>query len=49
MADTAKSRVYPAVIIVLLLIIAGMAYKFIVIGSTVKTEGWARGSPLGAR
>jgi hypothetical protein len=38
MADTAKSRVYPAVTVVLLLIIAGMAYKFIVIGSTVKTE-----------
>ena len=38
MTDTAKSWVYPAVIVVLLLIIAGMAYKFIVVGSTEKTE-----------
>ena len=38
MTDTAKSWIYPAIIVVLLLIIAGMAYKFIVVGSTEKTE-----------
>jgi hypothetical protein len=38
MTDAARSRIYPAVIVVLLLIIAAMAYKFIVAGSTEKTE-----------
>jgi len=38
MTDAARSRIYPSVIVVLLLIIAAMAYKFIVAGSTEKTE-----------
>lgn len=38
MAGAAKNRVYLAAIIVLLLIIAAMAYKFIVVGSTQKAE-----------
>jgi hypothetical protein len=38
MTDAARSRIYLAVIVVLLLIIAAMAYKFIVAGSTEKTE-----------
>lgn len=35
---TAKNRVYLAAIVVLLLIIAAMAYKFVVVGSTQKAE-----------
>jgi hypothetical protein len=38
MTAAAKSRIYLAIIVVLLLIIAAMAYKFIVVGSTEKTE-----------
>ncbi len=38
MTDTSKNRIYPVVIAVLLLVIAAMAYKFIVVGSTEKTE-----------
>ena len=38
MTGAAKNRVYLAVIVVLLLIIAAMAYKFIVVGSTEKAE-----------
>lgn len=38
MTDASKNRIYPAVIAVLLLVIAAMAYKFIVVGSTEKTE-----------
>ena len=38
MTDTLKNWVYPLVITVLLLVIAVMAYKFIVVGSTEKTE-----------
>jgi len=33
-----QNRVYPAIILMLLLIIAGMAYKFIVVGSTERAE-----------
>ncbi len=36
MTGVARSRIYPAVIVVLLLVIAAMAYKFIVAGSTQK-------------
>ena len=38
MTDAAKSRIYPAIIVVLLLVIAAMAYTFIVAGSTEKAE-----------
>jgi hypothetical protein len=38
MAGVARSRVYPAIIAVLLFIIAAMAYKFIIAGSTQKAE-----------
>ena len=38
MTDAAKSRIYLATIAVLLLVIAAMAYKFIVAGSTQKGE-----------
>ena len=38
MTDAAKSRIYPAIIVALLLVIAAMAYKFIVAGSTEKAE-----------
>ncbi|AGK56891.1 hypothetical protein HYPDE_26043 [Hyphomicrobium denitrificans 1NES1] len=38
MMGTAKNRVYLAAIVVLLLIIAAMAYKFVVVGSTQKAE-----------
>jgi hypothetical protein len=38
MTDPARSRIYPAIIVVLLLVIAAMAYKFIVAGSTEKAE-----------
>lgn len=38
MTDVSRSRIYLAVIVVLLLIIAALAYKFIVAGSTEKTE-----------
>lgn len=38
MTDTTKNRAYLAIIVVLSLIIAAMAYKFIVVGSTQKTE-----------
>ena len=38
MASMIRSRLYPAIVAVLLLIIAGMTYKFIVAGSTGKTE-----------
>ncbi|MBE0701749.1 MAG: hypothetical protein IH582_00975, partial [Afipia sp.] len=37
MTGTIRNRIYPAIILVLLLIIAGMVYKFIVAGSTEKT------------
>ncbi len=36
MTGNARNRIYPAIIVVLLLIIAAMAYKFIVAGSTEK-------------
>ena len=39
MTAVARSRICPAVIVVLLLVIASMAYKFIVAGSTQKTAG----------
>jgi hypothetical protein len=38
MGDAAKNRIYLAAIAVLLLVIAAMAYKFIVAGSTQKGE-----------
>ena len=38
MTDNSNSRIYTLVIAVLLLIIAAMAYKFIIAGSTEKTE-----------
>jgi hypothetical protein len=38
MTSAAKNRVYLAVIVVLLLIVAAMAYKFVVVGSTEKAE-----------
>ena len=38
MTAAARSRVYPVLIVVLLLVIAAMAYKFIVAGSTRKAE-----------
>lgn len=38
MTHSTKSRIYPAIVIVLLLIIVAMAYKFIVAGSTEKAE-----------
>jgi hypothetical protein len=38
MSDAAKNRGYLATIVVLLLIIAAMAYKFVVVGSTQKAE-----------
>ncbi len=38
MTSMIRSRLYPAIVAVLLLIIAGMTYKFIVAGSTGKTE-----------
>lgn len=38
MTDTAKSRIYPVIITVLLLVIAAMTYKFIVAGSTEKAD-----------
>ena len=38
MIDAARSRIYPAVIVVLLLVIVAMAYKFILAGSTEKAE-----------
>jgi len=38
MTDAAKNRAYMAAIVVLLLIIAAMAYKFVVVGSTQKAE-----------
>jgi hypothetical protein len=38
MTDAAKSRIYLATIAVLLLVIAAMAYKFVVAGSTQKGE-----------
>jgi len=38
MSEAARSRIYPAVIVVLLLVIAAMAYKFIVAGSTQRAE-----------
>lgn len=38
MTGAARNRIYPAIIVVLLLIIAAMAYKFIVTGSTEKAE-----------
>ena len=38
MTDAAKSRIYLATIAMLLLVIGAMAYKFIVAGSTEKTE-----------
>jgi len=36
MTDAARSRIYPVVTVVLLLVIAAMAYEFIVAGSTQK-------------
>jgi hypothetical protein len=39
MTDAAKSRIYLVTITVLVLVIAAMAYKFIVVGSTQKVEG----------
>lgn len=38
MTDATKNRIYLATIVVLLLVIAAMAYKFIVAGSTQKVE-----------
>ena len=38
MTDAAKSRIYPATIAVLLLIIVAMGYKFLVVGSTQTGE-----------
>lgn len=38
MTDVTNSRIYQTIIVVLLLVIALMAYKFIVAGSTEKTE-----------
>ena len=38
MTDAAKSRIYLAIVAVLLLVIAAMAYKFIIAGSTEKAE-----------
>jgi len=38
MTDAARGRIYLTVIVVLLLVIAAMAYKFIVAGSTEKAE-----------
>ncbi len=38
MTDIARSRIYPTVIVLLLFVIAAMAYKFIVAGSTQKAE-----------
>ena len=38
MTDTLKSRIYPVVIALLLLVIAAMIYMFIIVGSTEKTE-----------
>lgn len=38
MSDAAKNRIYPLVIAVLLLVIAAMIYKFMIAGSTEKTE-----------
>jgi len=39
---TAKSRIYLAIIAVLILVIAGMAYQFIIAGSTQKGEDGRR-------
>ncbi len=38
MTSAVRNRLYPTIVVVLLLIIAGMAYKFIIAGSTGKTE-----------
>lgn len=38
MAGVVRNRIYPAIIAVLLFIIAAMAYKFIIAGSTQKAE-----------
>jgi hypothetical protein len=38
MTNATRNRIYPTIVLVLLLIIAGMAYKFIVVGSTEKAE-----------
>ena len=38
MTDTSKNRIYLMIIAVLLLLVVAMAYKFIVVGSTEKTE-----------
>jgi hypothetical protein len=38
MTDAAKSRIYLATIVVLLLVIGAMVYKFIIAGSTEKAE-----------
>ena len=38
MTDASRSRIYQVIIAVLLLVIVAMAYKFIVAGSTEKTE-----------
>ncbi len=38
MTEVAKTRIYQAAVVVLVLVVAAMAYKFIVAGSTAKTE-----------
>ncbi|WP_244469202.1 hypothetical protein [Afipia felis] len=38
MISAIRNRIYPVIIVVLLLIIAAMAYKFIVAGSTERTQ-----------
>lgn len=38
MSDTSRSRIYPAIVVVLLLVIAAMAYKFVISGSTQKGD-----------
>ncbi len=38
MTGASKTRIYPAIVAVLLLIIAAMAYKFVISGSTEKAE-----------
>ncbi len=38
MSDTSRSRIYQGIVVVLLLVIAAMAYKFVVSGSTQKGD-----------
>jgi hypothetical protein len=38
MTGAAKSRIYPVIVVVLLLVIAAMAYKFVISGSTGTVE-----------